>query len=216
MRAFICTLAVTASLATPTVAQETRPAGPAKRILYLQPLGDCPQPGSQAVERALSAFYDLEIRVLPCLALPKTTYYQPRHRYRAERILEFLDTRIPADGWRILGLTAADISTSKGQYADWGVLGLGEMPGKASVISSFRCKKKARNPQHAVVRLAKVAVHEVGHNLGLPHCPNRGCLMEDADGKVATVDREHDFCATCRQIAARAGYPIKQLVGVPW
>jgi archaemetzincin len=188
------------------------------RVLYVQPLGQCqePQRGGEAVQQALSAFYDLEIRLLPCVPLPAVAYYPPRHRYRAERLLDFLKGRMPAGGWRILGLTATDISTTKGKLVDWGILGLGEMPGTASVISSFRCKKTARSPQHAIVRLAKVAVHEVGHTLGLPHCPTRGCLMEDAVGKVATVDGEHDFCARCRQQAARAGCPIKEPVGLPW
>ncbi len=194
-----------------------RSEGP-RRILYIQPLGECEreQAGSGAVRRALLAFYDLEVRVLPCVELPAEAYYKPRRRYRAEKLLTFLRTRIPADGWRILGLTATDISTTKGSYVDWGLLGLGEMPGKASVISSFRCKKTARDSHHAIVRLAKVAVHEVGHTLGLPHCQNLGCLMEDAVGKVATVDREHDFCTRCRKLAAGAGVPIKVLAESPW
>jgi archaemetzincin len=217
MRFCSSVLALISLLAIPALAQDAgRPAG--RRILYLQPLGECQQPkqGSEAVERALSAFYDLEIRALPCVALPNAAYYRPRRRYRAERLLDFLNARMPSDGWRILGLTATDISTTKGKVADWGILGLGEMPGKSSVISSFRCKKKARGPQHAIVRLAKVAVHEIGHTLGLPHCPSRGCLMEDAAGKVVTVDGERDFCARCRQQAARVGCPIKQPVGLPW
>jgi archaemetzincin len=197
---------------------ESLVTGGKMRILYVQPLGACrqEQAGGGAVRRALLAFYDLEIRFLPCVELPAEAYYQPRRRYRAEKLLRFLDKRLPADGWRILGLTATDISTSKGAYVDWGVLGLGEMPGKASVISSFRCKKKARDSHHATIRLAKVAVHEVGHTLGLPHCPNLGCLMEDALGKVATVDREHDFCTRCRKMAASAGVPIKAPAVPPW
>jgi archaemetzincin len=216
MRLGFLLLALTALL--PDLARAESPTENRPRILYIQPMGACEreQAGSETVRRALLAFYPLEIRVLPCVELPAEAYYQPRRRYRAEKLLAFLHTRLPADGWRILGLTATDISTSKDAYVDWGVLGLGEMPGKASVISSFRCRKTARDPRHAIVRLAKVAVHEVGHTLGLPHCPNRGCLMEDAVGKVATVDREHDFCARCRAATTRAGFAIKTLSGTPW
>jgi archaemetzincin len=206
------------TILAPHLARAQSPDPTRPRILYIQPMGACEreQVGSETVRRGLLAFYDLEIRVLPCVELPAQAYYKPRRRYRAEKLLEFLDGRLPADGWRILGLTATDISTSKDAYVDWGVLGLGEMPGKASVISSFRCKKKARGPRHAIVRLAKVAVHEVGHTLGLPHCENIGCLMEDAVGKVATVDRERDFCDRCRKMTARVGVPIKVLAGSPW
>ena len=157
---------------------------------------------------ALGALIGLQPKLLPRAALPAAAYYPPRRRYRAEKLLDFLDGRLPADGVRILGLTGVDISTTKGDVFDWGVLGLGRLDGASSVISSFRCRKRARGAAHARVRLAKVAVHEAGHTLGLDHCPNRGCLMEDAEGRVATCDREYDFCARCRGLLARNGLPI--------
>jgi archaemetzincin len=183
---------------------------PAVKILYLQPLGGCarPHPGTAEVRAALLAFFPIEVRELDCQPLPKAAYYAPRKRYRAERLLDYLNQRLPKDGWRILGLTAVDISTTNGDFPDWGVLGLGEMPGTATVISSFRCQRKSRGPAHARERLAKVAVHEVGHTLGLDHCPTVGCLMEDAKGKVTTCDRERDFCPRCRATAAKNGLVI--------
>src|SRR5205823_12766650 len=94
--------------------------------------------------------------------------------------------------------------------------GLGQLPGTASVISSFRCRRKSRGPAHARQRLAKVAVHELGHTLGLDHCPNAGCLMEAAEGHVATCDREYDFCARCRALLAAAGRPLPPAPNIPW
>jgi archaemetzincin len=145
-----------------------------------------------------------------------TAYYPARKRYRAERLLTYLNQRMPKNGWRILGLTDVDISTTKDRFPDWGVMGLGELPGTATVISSFRCRKKARNPAHAIERLAKVAVHEIGHTLGLPHCPTHGCLMEDAMGKVTTTDRERDFCLLCRGLAKRNGFTIAENPPAAW
>jgi archaemetzincin len=142
------------------------PAG----ALYVQPLGGCASKtaGTNEVVAALRAFYPIEVRVLECQDLPKAAYYPARKRYRAERLLTYLNQRMPKDGWRILGLTDTDISTTKDQYQDWGVMGLGELPGTATVISSFRCRKKARNAAHGIERLAKVAVHEIGHTLPAP------------------------------------------------
>jgi archaemetzincin len=94
-------------------------------------------------------------------------------------------------------------------------MGLGEEPGVATVISSFRCRKKARDAAHARERLAKVAVHEIGHSLGLDHCPTKGCLMHDAEGKVLTVDDEYDLCPRRARVAA-AGHRIPEAPAIPW
>ena len=191
---------------------------PPARALYVQPLGSCAgkAPGVDEVVASLRAFYSIDVRVLACQELPKTAYYPPRQRYRAERLLTYLNQRMPKDGWRILGLTEVDISTTKDEFPDWGVMGLGELPGTATVISGFRCRKKARNQSHAIERLAKVAVHEIGHTLGLPHCPTRGCLMEDAMGKVTTTDRERDFCPACHALAKRNGFTITEKPAAAW
>lgn len=215
--AALATVAALAALGlAPAVAQEPV-ALPTRNVIYLQPLGpELPEEDVALVRDALARFYGLPVRALPRVELPAAAWYAPRKRHRAEKILDFLDPRLPPDGARILGLTGADISTTKGAVYDWGVLGLGEMPGRACVISAFRCHKTARDAQHARVRLAKVAVHEVGHTLGLPHCPTRGCLMEDAQGKVATCDREVDLCPRCRAALERTGHHIPPHPEIPW
>jgi archaemetzincin len=112
-----------------------------------------------------------------------------------------LDTLVelkPDGASRILGITAVDISTTKGSVADWGILGLATIDGTACVISTFRTRRGAKNDEHAAQRFAKTAVHELGHTFGLEHCPTYGCLMEDGKGSVLTTDHEYELCAACR------------------
>ena len=184
------------------------------QILYIQPLGD--DVDAQLVTRSLHEFYGVAVTALPRVPLPKSAWYPPRRRWRAEKLLEFLGPRLPNDGVRIIGLTAADISTTKGRYTDWGVLGLGDLGGAASVISSFRCARGAKDAAHARIRLAKVAVHEIGHTLGLDHCPTPGCLMNDAEGRVASVDDEYDLCPRCRRLLRAGGHTIPDAPAIPW
>jgi archaemetzincin len=188
-----------------------------KQILLIQPLGtEIPNEDMALVKQALVEFYNVQIRMLPRVDLPEQAYYKPRRRYRAEKILPFLLEKLPGDGDRILGLTGVDISTDKGSIKDWGILGLANLGGKECIVSAYRCYQRSREGAHARILLAKVAVHEVGHTLGLDHCTTEGCLMKDAGGLLRTCDREFDICAHCRSMLKARGYMLPDPARIPW
>ena len=58
-------------------------------------------------------------------------------------------------------------------------------------------------------RLAKVALHEVAHVLGLTHCREEGCLMRFSLGVEHIDGLAMRFCPECelRLIRARRGPP---------
>jgi archaemetzincin len=85
----------------------------------------------------------------------------------------------------------------KTKYEDWGVFGLGYMPGQSCVVSIFRTQKTSR--KNFILRMKKISLHEIGHNLGLDHCDSKRCAMRDAVESISTVDNvDAQLCDKCR------------------
>ena len=167
----------------------------ARVTIAIQPLGTVSRRTETAIKTRLEKIYFASVTILPAKPLPKEAFYPPRSRYRANLLLTILAKDQKFD--MVIGITTADISTTKAPYKDWGVFGLGQLAGRSCVISDFRLHK--RGAVTPTERLCRVAVHEIGHTLGLDHCPTPHCTMSDAEGALKTVDEETGFCALCRR-----------------
>lgn len=163
--------------------------------IALQPLGQVDSKLLEQVKEIILATYNVDVVIMPIKDLPKEAYYAPRNRYRAEKLAVYLDA-LDNKTTKVVGLTAKDISTTKGQFQDWGIFGFAFLGKRPAVVSTFRLKKATQ--KLFIERLGKVINHEIGHTFGLDHCPNATCIMEDAAGTIRTVDREKDFCSDCK------------------
>ncbi|MGX5683934.1 Zn-dependent protease [Chryseobacterium cucumeris] len=158
--------------------------------ILIQPFKDINDETVAKVAEGIRNVYP-NVKVLDAIEFPENTYYKERNRYRADSIIKFLNKETK-EGFVTIGLTAKDISATRGKIRDFGIMGLGYRPGKACVASSFRLSKENRDEQ-----FYKIAIHELGHTQGLPHCPEKMCFMRDAEGKNPT-NEETDFCKKCK------------------
>jgi archaemetzincin len=189
------------------------PEAPAPTIrgeVVLVALGPFPDAQLDAVEAHLRKHAAVDVRRLAALELPREAWTAKRKRYRADRLLEFLLAQIPdtPPTTHILGLTQVDISTTKPPHDDWGIFGLGQMPGQSAVVSTFRLKKKARDAAQIEHRLKNTALHEVGHTFGLDHCTEALCPMQDAEGSIANTDAANDPFGPLCTAALNERFPI--------
>lgn len=158
--------------------------------ILIQPFKDIKSKTVAKVTEGIKNVYP-NVKVLDAIDFPESTYYKERNRYRADSIIKFLNKETK-EGFVTIGLTAKDISAARGKIKDFGIMGLGYRPGKACVASNFRLSKENRDEQ-----FYKIAIHELGHTQGLPHCPEKMCFMRDAEGKNPT-NEETDFCKKCK------------------
>jgi archaemetzincin len=139
----------------------------------------------------------VEVTILNNTQLPDFAFHKPRQRYIADSLLVFL-RQVNANKFeKIIGVTTKDISTRKGDVANWGILGLGTCPGEVCVVSTFRAGKNKVPQSIFLQRMITLALHELGHTYGLEHCPAAACLMKDAEGKM-NLDDGNSYCKECR------------------
>jgi archaemetzincin len=201
----------TASTVTASPSATAIPEPPAKILaLHLVPLGDVDALTMTQTKTALETHAGVGgakvvVTIEPAVPLPKSAESTDKGRYRAEKLLDLL-AGLTLGGdlthAKVMGVAELDIVTDKNGNPNWGILGLGAIDGRCSVISTYRMRRKFDKGGGAsddVVRdrLWKISLHELGHTLGLEHCPIKGCIMEDGHGTVKTTDAETELCPSC-------------------
>lgn len=149
----------------------------------------------------LAGTFDAEVRLRPPWFDPEHAFAADRGQYRSTGILEQLlgDPRraAAAAGDRLLAVTGVDLFIPVLTY----VFGEAQLDGPAAVVSLHRLRAELyglpADDLQLADRLAKEAVHELGHTYGLIHCSDPRCVMhastyvEEIDLKPATP------CAEC-------------------
>ena len=176
----------------------------------IQPFNDFDPALVDTISIALRKTYHANTYVLNTKKIPKEAFVNIKApRYRADKIIAILKIHKPDSLSHIIGLTSVDISFTKteagkikepaSKYEDWGIFGLGYRPGPSCIVSTFRLNNKDQTI--LIERLKKVAIHEVGHNMGLEHCKSETCVMKDAVESIRTVDLEDlKLCSQCKQL----------------
>lgn len=133
------------------------------------------------------------------ISIPKSSYVPERKQYNVSAFLSSLaqaHQSVPKNT-KLLGITAEDLFTPGLNF----VFGQAQMRGSYAVISISRLNprfyRKVADQSLFQQRIVKEAVHELGHTLGLKHCPNRRCVMHFSNSLMDTDIKSERFCSRC-------------------
>ena len=164
--------------------------------INIQPLGAVSPVYINQIKKSVKSFYGFDCVVKPKKEITKDMLSRVTKRIDAKKALR---SNLSFDN--LLIITEKDICYNKNKSnPEWGIFGLGSQPGRTCIVSTFKLKRGV-SQQKILERLEKVALHEIGHNLGLNHCTNnKECMMSAANGTIQQVDNEKVwFCEKCRK-----------------
>lgn len=123
-----------------------------------------------------------------------------RGQYHSTEILRRLMKQPAVETWRLLGVTEADLYIPILTYV-FGEAQLGPSSAATALVSMHRLRQEfygmPPDPSLLAERLLKESLHELGHTVGLRHCPDYRCVMSSSHS-VENIDLKlAQFCRSC-------------------
>lgn len=180
-----------------------RPFG-GEPVMAVVPFENAPMTAAKVIAAHLSGYLDLAAHILAPMAIPREALDDARLQYDAGTLIAAVEAMPLDDYFKIIALVDVDLFIPMLTH----VFGEARQNGRVALVSLYRLGDpmdgSSPSAGRVLERLAKTALHEVGHLLNLLHCDDQRCLMHFS-GNLEILDRTaFAFCRYCRRSVARA------------
>jgi len=174
-----------------------------KLSFYILPLGTYNVDIVNDVYKLLVNVFGAEVKILNLLLIPEDLKDLYRRQYNGLRVLNWLNTLIPSREGVLVGIADGDAYVSGLNF----IFGIADPTTGIAVVFLERLKADVTIDKF-LIRVRKEVLHEVGHVLGLKHCPNKRCVMTFSNSIYDTDYKECKYCRQCHSILLKLGYRI--------
>ena len=166
--------------------------------LQLLPIGKLDGGLLMELAPAVAATFRMPCEILSRALDPEFAFHGERQQYHSSEILQRMQSFLAPNSWRVLGVAAVDLYIPILTF----VFGEAQVGGPCAVVSLHRLRQEFYGlPEDQEIlryRLAKEAVHEIGHTLDLTHCDDYRCAMAPSHA-VEWIDlKDSSLCASCQ------------------
>ncbi len=169
--------------------------------IYLVPVGKIEEWILNTLEDHLKKTFGSQVERSEGLELPEEAYNPQRNQYFSSFILEKLRQAMKTTKLqKVLAISDVDLYVEGLNF----VFGEAELGGHFAIISLARLHQSFYGfPEDKALfleRAKKEAVHELGHTLGLRHCPDSSCVMHFSNSLQDTDRKRTSFCSRCQEL----------------
>jgi archaemetzincin len=165
--------------------------------IVVSPIGNFDSEIIGSVEKGINRIFGFKTLILPLLENIGFALDSARNQYHSTSILDKLESCAPAYSLKVLAITNVDLFIPILTH----VYGEAQLGGRTCIVSTYRLKDSASSIRAGISlsdRIAKEAIHEIGHTFKLLHCKDHSCIMHYCRTEH-DVDRKSDqLCRYCK------------------
>ncbi len=179
-------------------------------VIYIIPIGKFHRPLSPSLDTLadyVRRYYQRPVKLLDTVRVDQVDYSQRANADTGQlqlltgEILKFLASKLPRDGYCLIGVTEIDLYPEPSWNFVFGQASLTQRVGVYSFAryhpSDDAHKTSATTRALVLGRAIKVMAHEIGHMFGMGHCTYFHCVMNGSNSIEESDSQPHHLCPVC-------------------